>query len=267
MTGPEQPSGASLETLRAEIDKIDAEIHDRLMARASIVQALGDWKRQNGQAAGAYFHPGREARILRTLAARHGGPLPVTAVLALWRTLVSAYLRLQWPFQVVVADDAATRDLARQHFGAATPVATAADPLAALAANEETLAVMPDVADGSGWWCAAPFLSRTGPRIVARLPFFGEGNGPAAYVVARHGADASGDDVTLAVVAGGKAPQAPGLELSLLATYKAPGGGTCHLVALDGHLSEDAAVLQALRASGEVHIVGGYARPLTLPRA
>jgi hypothetical protein len=177
MTGPEQPSGASLETLRA----------------------LGDWKRQNGQAAGAYFHPGREARILRTLAARHGGPLPVTAVLALWRTLVSAYLRLQWPFQVVVADDAATRDLARQHFGAATPVATAADPLAALAATEETLAVMPDVADGSGWWCAAPFLSRTGPRIVARLPFFGEGNGPAAYVVARHGADASGDDVTLAV--------------------------------------------------------------------
>lgn len=267
MTGQKQSDGASLETMRAEIDKIDADIHTLLMARAGVVEALGAWKRQNGQTAGAYFQPGREAKILRALAARHRGPLPVAAVVALWRTLVSAYLRLQWPFQVAVAGNPAARDLARQHFGAATPLITAPDPVAALQANDQTLAVLPDVADDSGWWCGPQFLTPQGPRIVARLPFFGGSREPVAYVVARHGADPSGDDVTLVVLEGDQAPSVPGLELSPLATYKAPGGGTRQLLALKGHLPDDAAPLQALRASGAVHVVGGYARPLDLPRS
>lgn len=263
MTGQKDRSGASLETLRAEIDKIDAEIHALIMARAEVVETLGAWKRrQTAAAVGEYFRPGREAQILRRLAARHGGPLPVAAVLALWRTLVSAFLRLQWPFQVAVADDPAARDLARQHFGAATPLIICTDPLQALAADDHTLAVLPDVTMAD-WWCAAALRDAQGPRIVARLPFFGPSSS-AAYVVARQSAEPSGDDVTLVLAESDQDLAGQGLELSALATYKAPDGATLRLWALDG-----AHPPQAVRAAfgPGVHVVGGYARPLDLSRA
>ncbi len=266
MTEPKLQSNASLADLRRAIDKIDAQIHDLLMARAEIVETLGQRKRQAGSD-GAFFRPGREAQILRQVAARHHGSLPAEAVLSLWRTMVSAYLRLQWPFKVIAVEDMEVRDLARRHFGAATPITTAAaanDAIAAVADGGAVLAAVGDPGQDA-WWLNPLFRSPAGPRIVARLPVFGPPS-PTAFVIAKDMPDASGDDLTLLVIPGlaEEAMARLPLDLSSLATYKAPDGTTALLAAAPGFGCDAAAVERALNA--KVYVVGGHARPLDLSR-
>ena len=266
MTEPKPSANASLEDLRRSIDKIDAQIHNLLMARAEIVETLGQRKRQAG-GNGAFFRPGREAQILRQVAERHHGSLPADAVLSLWRTMVSAYLRLQWPFEVITVEDAGVRDLARRHFGAATPIKTAAtakDAIAAVAGDGAVLAVVGDPGQ-EAWWLNPLFRTPSGPRIVARLPVFGPAS-PAAFVLAKEMPDTSGDDLTLLVIlnlADEAAARLP-LDLSPLATYKAPDGKTALLAAAPGLSHDIAALEQSL--DGKAYVVGGYARPLDLSR-
>lgn len=266
MTEPKLQPNASLEDLRRSIDKIDAQIHDLLMARAEIAETLGQWKRQAG-VNGAFFRPGREAQILRQVAARHKGALPVEAILSIWRTMVSAYLRLQWPFAVVTVEDAGVRDLARRHFGAATPIRAVANAAAAIDAVAGGEAVLAAVGDPSqdGWWLNPLFCTPSGPRIVARLPVFGPA-APAAFVIAKDMPDDSGDDLTLLVILGlaDEAAARLPLDLSPLATYKAPDGKTALLAAAPGLSHDTAALEQTL--GGKAYVVGGYARPLDLLR-
>ncbi len=266
MTEPKLQSNASLEDLRRSIDKIDAQIHDLLMARAEIVETLGQWKRQAG-GDGAFFRPGREAQILRQVAARHRGSLPADAVLSLWRTMVSAYLRLQWPFKVISVENMEVRDLARRHFGAATPITTtpsANDAIAAVADGGAVLAALGDPGQDA-WWLNPLFRTPAGPRIVARLPVFGPPS-PTAFVIAKGMPDASGDDLTLVVVLGltDEAALRMPLDLSPLATYKAPDGTTALLASAPGFGGDAAALERALGT--KAYVVGGHARPLDLSR-
>ena len=70
---PMSASPPSLEELRREIDEIDDAIHDLLMRRAQVVEQVGIAKRPDNQ----IVRPGREAVILRRLAARHTGSFPL----------------------------------------------------------------------------------------------------------------------------------------------------------------------------------------------
>src|SRR3546814_7390778 len=62
----------SLDDLRRQIDYIDDAIHDLLMRRPDLGRQIG---RATGQG-GVFIRPGREARVLRRLVARHTGPFP-----------------------------------------------------------------------------------------------------------------------------------------------------------------------------------------------
>src|SRR6185437_12724944 len=75
-----------LEDLRRRIDEIDDQIHDLLMRRAELVEAIGNSKKSENA---PVLRPGREARILRRLVARHRGRLPRSVLVRLWRELLS----------------------------------------------------------------------------------------------------------------------------------------------------------------------------------
>src|SRR6516164_3582177 len=65
----------SLADLRAEIDRIDAAMHDLLMERGEIIDRL--IKVKHTAETGSAFRPAREADMMRRLVERHHGILPL----------------------------------------------------------------------------------------------------------------------------------------------------------------------------------------------
>ena len=76
----------TLDDLRREIDEIDDEMHDLLMRRTTVVDAIGALKKSDGVPA---IRPGREATILRRLITRHEGKFPRALVVRIWREILS----------------------------------------------------------------------------------------------------------------------------------------------------------------------------------
>ena len=196
-------TGATLADLRAEIDRIDAELHARLIERGEIIDRLIEVKRT--QESGAAFRPAREAEMMRRLVERHHGILPLDTVESIWRVLIATFTYVQAPFEVhadFAAGEAAVRDSARFHFGFTVPLKAerGADAVvAAVAASKGDLGLVPAIAvAGCGaWWTA---LERPDtPKIIARLPFVERPDHPASFplfVVSRPlGADAAANEV------------------------------------------------------------------------
>ncbi len=213
-----------LEAARADIDRIDDEIHDLLMARAEVVGKVAAAK---GPAllSASPIRIEREAQMLRRLAERHKGPLPFVAVADLWHELIAAMTAIQAPFAAAIAggDGALQRlDLARQQFGSSIPVTVAEDARNAVrlvADGTAGVAVLPPPESGkpgaragnAPWWTLLN-SAEDSPRIVAALPFvvdvrdgepvrrrFLAGDGPRAVAVAKAPRNPSGDDVTLVI--------------------------------------------------------------------
>ena len=112
----------NLGDLRAEIDRIDAEMHALLIQRGSIIDRLIAVKRTS--ASGSAFRPGREASMMRRVAERHRGLLPLDTVEGIWRVIIATFTYVQAPFSVhadVSGGDPAMRDSARFHFGFTVP--------------------------------------------------------------------------------------------------------------------------------------------------
>jgi chorismate mutase len=204
-SGPETSAKTALGALRAELDRLDDELQDLLLRRAEIVEQVG---RIKGQVA---LRPGREAAILRRLLARHSGRLPRVGLIRIWRELFAATTAMQGRFVVSACDNDSGRayvQLAREQFGALTPLRLYHSPLQAIrevSRGAASIAVLPmpseDEAPGMAWWTA--LLHRDEPRIhvVARLPFWAprpEGAAQVqAMVVAAIGPDPSGHDRSL----------------------------------------------------------------------
>jgi len=234
---------AKLEALRREIDRLDREIHDRLMARAQLVGRIGRLK------TGFALRPGREARVLRALLARHRGGLPRKTLVQLWREIISALTQMQTPFAVgyVAMEGGGLKDLARDHFGTLTPLVSfrSSDAvISAVGSGRVQAGVLPEIANTpeGRWW------SRLGTvQIVARLPFLAESRARDAWLVAALGAEASGDDVTLIEIRdkkGGRLVEVEGFVASDDASFR--------------KLCEIAGGAKACRR------LGAYARPLTV---
>src|SRR6185312_4896735 len=92
-------STSSLDDLRRRIDEIDDQVHDLLMQRTRIVEAVAAAKKGNSIPA---LRPGREAVILRRLAGRHNGPFPRSALVRMWREMLAATVGMQTKFAVAV---------------------------------------------------------------------------------------------------------------------------------------------------------------------
>jgi chorismate mutase len=192
---------STLASLRAQLDSIDTKLHDLLMQRARIIEHVAHEPTKTG----IKIRPGREAAILRRLLSRHAGAMPPQAVFRVWRELFAAALVIEGGQTVAVCagpDETDLLALAREHFGALTPLRRHRNPAQALADIERgtaQVAVLPPPSEDSegGWWMS---LGR-GERqlsVIAKIPFWtrrAEGLPTGeAYVVATMRPDPSGAD-------------------------------------------------------------------------
>jgi chorismate mutase / prephenate dehydratase len=189
-----------LPALRGELDRIDTALHDLLMQRAEIVEHVA----RSGKPAA--FRPGREASIIRRLIARHRGALHPVALVRIWRELLAGTTAMQGGLSLAVCDPdhgAPFTQLAREHFGALTPLRTyggAGQALVDVSQGLASVAVLPYPSEDDTWWVS---LLHHEPRlyVIARLPFWKprpDGFPSAqALVVASTPADPSADDRSL----------------------------------------------------------------------
>jgi chorismate mutase / prephenate dehydratase len=280
------PTPSSLDDLRRRIDEIDDRLHDLIMERAAVVEAIGASKKR-GQV--ATLRPGREARILRRLLARHRGSFPRSVLARLWRELISGAVIMQGGGAVAVAaleEMPDYWDLARDHFGSNTPMTayhSLGETMRALADRKVTVAVLPMPAEGERepWW---PLLARAGsaaPRVLARLPFIARGNargdgGIDALAIGHAAPDPTDDDRSLiALELAGELSRArliaalkeAGLAVTLFAAYEPGGEGAWNLVEIDDGVADgDPRLAKALASLGDriarVQHLGTYAKPL-----
>jgi chorismate mutase / prephenate dehydratase len=276
----------TLDDLRREIDEIDDEMHDLLMRRTKVVDAIGALKKSDGVPA---IRPGREAKILRRLMARHDGKFPRAPVVRIWREILSGTTRLQVDFAVAVhVPETAPGlwDLARDHFGSFTPMTalgTASQVLRAVTEGGASVGVLPLPQDGDGapWWPHLVSADAQTPRVIARLPFGVPGNARAggldALAIGRGAPEPTGADRSLLVIETNReisrarllsALKSSGLEPGLLAAAASAPDVAANLIELEGLISpEDARLQKALVPLGaavdRISFLGSYARPLT----
>lgn len=171
-----------LRAIRSRIDAIDAEMHRLLIERSGVIAELIDIKGLGKP--GAAFRPDREADMMRRMALRHRGGLPLATVEHIWREIITAFTAMQAPFAISAgpADDAlAMRDAIRFYFGFSIPVACCATSQAAIAevaASAQNIAVVAAAAEGR-WWDG--LAGDAAPKIFARLPFIEAPGRPAAF--------------------------------------------------------------------------------------
>jgi len=282
MNGARDP----LSDLRREIDNIDDRLHDLLMRRGGLVARIRDAK---GEDEGAIYRPGREAAVLRRLAERHDGSLPLAVIVRLWRELMSAFVGLQGRFGVALWDspEGGCRDLARDHFGSIVPLSVHATPRGVIRAvfdGEATVGVLPlpRNEDEDPWWLALAGGGDRGVRICARLPFVPGGNSQrsadGAMVIADIDPDPSGADRSYVVVHDaeelsrarlGAALADAGLAGSVIAQRTERGSGVHYLVEIDGYVTQSDPRLETLveNVAGidSARVVGVCAIPLADP--
>jgi chorismate mutase / prephenate dehydratase len=234
-------AGPPLASLRGEIDALDDAIHDLLIRRAEVVARLAQ---SRAKAEGPPLRPGREAQVLRRLLTRNRAPLPASAVMRFWRDLFAASTGLQAPFSAAVfAIGPEEMRIAREHFGALTPlrrVTTPSRALAQVASGEASVAVLPlpreDEPAEEAWWTG---LDSPRLQVAARLPFW------TPQAAAGGGTEAAQRGGCLVVAPG--APDPSGTDRSLL---RLEGVGT-------GAGRGRASLQAALAASGLAQPEGG----------
>ncbi|MBV8472092.1 MAG: chorismate mutase [Hyphomicrobiales bacterium] len=257
-----EPAADSLAQLRVDIDRIDASMHALLIERGRIIDRLIAIKARQG--GGSAFRPAREAAMMKALAERHEGLLPLDTVESIWRVIIATFTYVQAPYSVhvdVSSGDAAMRDSARFHFGFTVPCVphmSATGVIGAVegAAGDLGMFALDGGAAAGAWWMR--LTEPAAPKIIARLPFVERPDHPAGlpvFVVAKPLADGGARDVVLEAVTldrwRGEYPQAIAAVGGEIIGNAADGMGLSLLIARPGQLSEGAggAALAAAGAS------------------
>ncbi len=202
-----------LAAIRQQIDEIDQALHDGLSRRLGLVSEVAKAKAGEGAANGSAMRPGREAEIIRRLADQKAPQPPLAVSARIWREVVNSATRMQGPLTIAVcAPDKSVGywDLARNHFGSATPMTLHRSSMVVLRQVLEergTIGIMPLPQEGEDepWWVS---LSSAGeavvPKIIWRLPFYSPDPGVfeelEAFVIGPVVPEDTGDDVTIVVV-------------------------------------------------------------------
>ena len=269
-----------LDLLRRDIDAIDTAIHDLIVKRGTIVEDIRKIKRRSGPA----LRPGREATILRRLAAKHQGAFPLPALVCLWREMMGGFTHMQQPFSAAVCGGGDR--LARDHFGSLTPLAampSAAACVRAVAEGTADVAILPVPAEGEheSWWPLLMSNDKKTPQVVARLPFVQHGNGEQALVVAAWSRDLSDSEASLVALRLAERTSRSRIMAAMteagftdavsLSTMETDPENSFHIVEVSGGvLSGDPAMASLPARLGpalmDAHIIGGYARPLVISR-
>ncbi len=274
----------SLDLLRREIDTIDAAIHDLIVKRGTIVEDIRKIKKQAGPA----LRPGREAMILRRLAAKHQGAFPLPALVCLWREMMGGFTHMQQPFSAAVCVSAggeALIRLARDQYGSMTPLSempSASACIRAVAEGAVEIAVVPVPADGEdeSWWPLLMSSDQKAPQVVSRLPYLQERDSvEQALVIAPWGRDLSESEASLIAIRLGERTSrgriVSGMEAAgfadpvTLSTMETDPENCFHVIEVAGGIGTDNSAVRALAAQFgaalyDAHVIGGYARPLVL---
>jgi chorismate mutase len=255
-TSPQQ----TLAGLRSEIDRIDSAMHELLIDRGRVIDRLIEIKTSQG--GGSAFRPAREASMMRNLAERHRGRLPLDTVESIWRVIISTFTYIQAPYNVHVdmsRGEAAIRDSARFHFGFTVPCVAhrnAADVIAAVAESSGDLGMFPldGGPEAGAWWTR--LAPPQAPKVIARLPFVERPDHPAGlpvFVISKPLAEGAARDVVLDSVTLDQWRR--GLPSALrevgadIVGSAADGMGLALLVARPGEMTSQA-VRAALRSAG-----------------
>ena len=199
-----EPAPPSLADLRKEIDAADAQMHALLMRRGRVIDRLIEIKKRQG--GGSAFRPLREAQMMRAIAERHRGVLPLDTVEGIWRIIISTFTYVQAPHSVhvdVARGDAPMRDSARFHFGFTVPCAPhrgAAAVIEAVAGADNDLGLLAVDAgpEAGAWW--RPLEAADAPKVIARMPFVerpGHPAGTPVFVIAKPLADGGAREVVI----------------------------------------------------------------------
>jgi chorismate mutase/prephenate dehydratase len=279
----------TLDDLRQRIDEIDDQVHDLLMQRTAVVEAIAAEKRGNAVPA---LRPGREAVILRRLMSRHTGRFPRAALVRMWREMLAATVGMQTKFAVAVyapSDTSGYWDLARDHFGSHTTMAaynSIGQVIRAVTDRQASIGIlpMPQEDDADPWWRFFVASDDSAPRILARLPFAGRGNarsdGGDALAVGSGSLEPTGADCSLIVIeTRGEISRARifaclaagNLPCTFFAAFKPTQDSTLNLVELgdfvlpdDPRLAQVADQINATATVDRIVSLGSYAAPLVL---
>src|ERR1700710_2885082 len=146
--------GLDLQTLRTEIDRIDARLlelmEERLMCSGAVAALKG-----NEEADQLRLRPAREQEVIARLRDR-ATRMPPASITAIWRELMGINLQAQQATHIVIhcpQQPVLVTDQARLRFGGAAPIASAGTPQDALdrARNREAIAVI-EFSPLSNWW-------------------------------------------------------------------------------------------------------------------
>lgn len=86
-----------IEKLRAGIDAVDQDIVRMLNERCRLAKEIGEWKIKNNQ---PIYVPERERALLERLASLNDGPLDRDSLLAIYREIMSASIKLERPLSI-----------------------------------------------------------------------------------------------------------------------------------------------------------------------
>ena len=152
---------ATLAALRAQIDRIDRELVERMNERARIAGQIGKIKQSNGQQA---YDPSREETVLERVAAGNPGPLSADSLKAVFRELISGSRAIEQHLRVAHLGPAWTYShLAAVHrFGNAVEFV----PVASISAAFE------EVHAGHSHYGVVPLENSTDGRIADTLDNF-----------------------------------------------------------------------------------------------
>jgi chorismate mutase len=253
----------ALAKLRERIDAIDGEMHRLLIERGTVIDSL--IKTKGTSRPGAAFRPMREADMMRRIAARHSGALPLATVEHIWREIIGTFTHMQAPFGVVAdvsVEPERMRDLARFMFGFSVELKTAPDAAAVVAAvaSANDLGLVARAARGP-WWRG--LVGADAPKIMALLPFIAARERPAdlpAFVISPPLADPTPFDIAaVALTVDGPVKSVDGVDLLELA-------GNDVLIAVS--ISADLSAVNTRFEQAGVKVrslspVGGFARGVT----
>jgi len=287
--GPAEGDLPSLDTLRREIDRIDDQMLDLLLARAKVVETVGAVKRARGEDVGVFLRAGREMDILRRLIRRaEGGSFPKGVIVRMWREMFSALVAIQGPMNLAVyqpARGAGYLEMARDAYGAytaTTPHTTTGAVVRAVSTGEATVGILPlpRMEEPDGWWPMLVSSAPDTPRVVARIPFCGpgpgRGEGLEGLVIARLELDRTDNDRTYIVLETDAEISRAGVRdlvekagftpLELTDSVAPTPDSRPHLLTLDEYvLNDDPRVERLCEADpvDQVKIIGGYAVPFS----
>jgi chorismate mutase len=270
-----------LSALRAEIDRIDADIHALIVQRGDVVAEVIAAKNAAGDT-GSAFRPDREADLMRRVVLRNPGRWPIDVPENVWRVIVATSTYTQVPYSIhadISGGDIAMRESMRFHFGFTVPFVEAADSTEVIArvdASEGDLGMfrIDQSAQLGAWWKG---LERpSAPKIIARLPFAERPDHPVGlpvFVIARPQRDGLARETILASIRAERWRAGAHDALAALGAALIAGAGDAVganlLIAHSAEISADALTdaLQAAKCAPMRYIeVGCHAHRFSLAR-